>query len=104
MIKTMPKGVKYIDIDDIAGASSIARLAEEVHASQEPRILRRESEDLAILMPLAPTRRGRMRTMTEQDYTAFLSAAGSWEDVDADRFVDNIRASRSSSTRPPVEL
>lgn len=40
---------------------------------------------------------------TAEDYEAFLSAAGSWKDVDTDRLLKDIYASRRSS-RPPVDL
>lgn len=41
---------------------------------------------------------------TSADYEAFLSAAGSWEEVDVDEFLANVYESRRRSTRPPVEL
>ena len=41
---------------------------------------------------------------TTSDYEAFLSAAGSWEDMDADAFLADVYESRRRSTRPPVEL
>jgi NADPH-dependent glutamate synthase beta subunit-like oxidoreductase len=41
---------------------------------------------------------------TPADYEAFLSAAGSWADVDVDAFLADVYESRRRSTRPPVEL
>lgn len=41
---------------------------------------------------------------TDDDYRAFLSAAGSWSDVDVDHLLAEIYARRLSATRPPVEL
>ena len=55
----------------------LLRIAEEVRITHQPRILRRDSEDLAILMPVTPSSQRRVkRELTESDYQAFLSAAG----------------------------
>lgn len=40
---------------------------------------------------------------TEDDYRAFLDSFGSWREVDTERLLDDIRASRSIS-RSPVDL
>lgn len=41
---------------------------------------------------------------TRADYEAFLAAAGSWADVDVDAFIEDVYASRRSSSRPRVDL
>jgi len=51
---------------------------------------------------VARTRKG--RRFSDADREAFLSAAGSWKDVDVDRLKKDIRASRDIPSRPPVEL
>jgi hypothetical protein len=98
----LAKELKAVDISD---APELLRLAEEVRASREPRLLRRNGEDLAVLTPLAhaPGPR-RTRTNTPADLEAFRSSAGSWEEVDVDRLIADIYTSRERSTRPPVEL
>ena len=40
---------------------------------------------------------------SEEDYQAFLESFGSWEDVDTDQLLRDIRASRKIS-RSPVDL
>jgi hypothetical protein len=45
----------------------------------------------------------RQQEFTAEDDEAFLSAAGSWSDVDIDEFLKDIYESRRSS-RPPVDL
>src|SRR5207253_1443011 len=80
---TMTKEVTAISISDLP---ELVRLAEEVRASQTPRLLRRDGEDLAVLMPLAPRPRGR-RARSPADREAFLASAGSWRDVDVDAFL-----------------
>ena len=93
---------------DISNTPDLLRLAEEVRRSGQPRLLRRDSEDLAVLSPVATptTRRPRKaKTYTEADREAFLSSAGGWKDnVDVDKFLEDNYASRDRSSRPPVEL
>ena len=101
-MSTIAKEFKAVDISD---APELLRLAEEVRASREPRLLRRNGEDLAVLTPLAHApRRRHTRTKTSADLETFRSSAGSWENVDTDRLIADIYASRERSTRPPIEL
>lgn len=96
----MPKELRTIDVSHVP---ELLRIAEEVGASGEPRVLRKNHVDLAVVMPLAkPARRGR-KTRSAADIAAFNSAAGSWDDVDTDRLVKDIYESRLSS-RTPIDL
>jgi len=52
---------------------------------------------------LVPKPRHR-RVQDPADIDAFLSAAGTWRDVDTDALVRDIVESRRLSSRPPVEL
>jgi len=98
----MARARKTIDISDLP---ELLRIVEEVRASEEPYVLQRENEDVAVLMPVAPAgKRRRKRERTQADYEAFLSAAGSWKDVDVDAFIADIYESRRRSSRPPVKL
>ena len=99
----MSKKLKPIDISNVP---ELLRLVEEVRKNAEPRLLRRDSEDLAILTPVMPARkRVTRRAKTKEDYEAFLSSAGSWKGlVDTDKLVADIYESRRLSSRPPVEL
>jgi hypothetical protein len=86
---------------DISDTPELVRLAEEVRATREPRVLRRGGEDVAVLAPIPPAsgrRAGRHRTAA--DYAAFRASAGSWKDVDVDRFLADNEASRNRSSRP----
>src|SRR4051812_6128548 len=91
---------------DVTNTPDLLRLAEEVRRSGQPRLLRRDDEDLAVLSP-APTaakRRARKaKTYTKADDEAFLSSAGGWKDFDLEEFLKNNEESRRAS-RPPVEL
>ncbi len=90
---------------DVTDTPDVLRLAEEVRRSGQPRLLRRDGEDLAVLSPVVPPgRRRRKRTKTEADREAFLSSAGGWRGlVDVDQFLQDLDESRRL-TRPPVEL
>lgn len=97
----MRRNLKRIDIDDV---SDLLSLAEEVRTTKEPRVLRRDSEDIAVLMPVtSPIRRKPKRKKTKADYAAFHSAAGGWKDVDTDTLIKNIYEDRRLSDRPHVE-
>ena len=102
-VKKMQRDLKHIDISNVP---ELLRIAEEVRITNQPRILRRDSEDLAVLMPVTPSLQRRVkREITEADYEAFLAAAGSWKGlVDADKLIADIYESRRISSRPPAEL
>jgi len=92
---------------DISGMPELLRLVEEVRASNEPRLLTRDHERLAVVMPVSvrPPERRRGKTPTAEDLEAFRSAAGGWRGVvDVDKLVKDIYESRRISTRPPVDL
>jgi hypothetical protein len=59
---------------DVSGTPELLRLAEEVQRTRQPRILQRDSEDLAIVIPVAAT--GRALLTPEQMLEAEI-----WGDV-----------------------
>jgi len=76
---------------------------ERVVREQEPVVIENGEGERAVLMPVKKARR-RKRERTKEDYEAFLSAAGSWSDVDIDEFLRKVYESRSIPPRPRVEL
>jgi hypothetical protein len=93
------------DAIDISKSPDVLRLAEEVRRSNTPRMLRAHNQDVAIMMPVADTKRSKRKWVkTDADYQAFLDSAGSWADVDTEEFKRYIRERRDASSRPPVEL
>ncbi len=90
---------------DISNIPELLQLVEEVRRTEKPRLLRRDSEDLAILMPAKPaSKRKTRRASTKADYEAFRSAFGGWKDiVDADSLKKDLESSRGSD-RPSVSL
>ena len=84
----MRQELKHIDISNVPELLSIV---EEVRTTREPYILRRDNEDMAVLIPVTstPSRRAK-RTKSKADYEAFRSAAGGWKDMDTDALIANI--------------
>lgn len=93
---------------DITGVPDLLRIAEEVQTTKQPRILQRDGEELAVVIPITPARRRKARRTkgkTKADYDAFLSTAGGWKGlVDTDQLIADIYESRNLSIKPPVEL
>jgi hypothetical protein len=97
--------LKNLPAIDITNHPDLLRLAEEVNATKSPRKLMRENETLAVVMPVGTTLPSKKkRAKTKADYEAFKAAAGSWKDMDVEKFKADIYASRRLSTRPPVKL
>jgi hypothetical protein len=96
----MTKALRTIDVSKFP---DLLWIAEEVGTTGEPRVLRRDHEDLAVVMPISPRAKRARRGKTTADFAAFRAAAGSWRDLDTDKLVEGIYESRRSS-RPPVEL
>jgi hypothetical protein len=98
----MPEAYKPIDISN---DPELLKLAEEVHTTHTPRVLRRDDEDLAVLMPVPKKAKRRRKEKTEKDLEASRASAGGWKDlVDTDKLIADIYESRRHSSRPPVEL
>lgn len=87
----------------IRNLPDLLRVAEEVRATNVPRVLRLDDEDLAVVVPM-PAKRRRAAPSEGDTYRVFLSAAGGWKDlVDPDALKRQIAHSRGSD-RSPVEL
>ena len=80
---------------DISGMPELVRIVEAVRSSRQPQVLRRDNEDVALVVPL-PARRKRRRG-TAADHAAVLATAGSWKDlVDAEALKEQLAAERGS--------
>jgi hypothetical protein len=92
---------------DVSASPELWRLAEEVRSTGKPLVLRNGTDMIAVVVPYGRrhTPRPRRRPPTERDIAAFRSAAGSWSEVDVDRFLAETYAARDvPDERPPVEL
>lgn len=63
------KRARPIQSINVSSVPELLRIAEEVRASGRPRLLRRDDEDLAMVVPARPARRSpsRARAVTEDD-------------------------------------
>jgi hypothetical protein len=83
----------------------IAELAEEVHRTRQPRMIRRADRDLAVLMPAKKVAKRRaLPKKSPEDMEAFWSSFGSWKDVDTEQLKAANEESRRISTKPRPEL
>lgn len=92
---------------DVSASPDLLSLAEAVRSSGRPRALRREGETIAVIVPFFATgaRRLAQRNLTPEDSAAFRAAAGTWADVDVDRFLADAYAARDiPEDRPQVDL
>ncbi|MCX6023268.1 MAG: hypothetical protein NTZ05_16390 [Chloroflexi bacterium] len=99
----MKIAMRFVELDD---SPDLAALAEEVQRTQQPCLLRRHGQDVAVLQPAPPSgKRLPVREFTEADDEAFLAAGGGWEGlIDTDKFIEDIYESRRRSIKPPVDL
>ena len=67
----MPEAYKPIDISN---DPELLKLAEEVHSSHTPRILRRNDEELTLLVPVKPSASARRRQRKIWKLSAFTRA------------------------------
>ena len=95
----MAKEIKRVNIKE---ASELRLLVEEVRKDNRVIVLTSEGEELARITP--PRARTSRRKITPKAMEAFLSAAGSWKDVDVDKFLANNQESKKLSTSGCIEL
>ncbi len=85
---------------DISNLPDLLRLAEEVKETKTPRILKRDNETVAMLMPVGtavkPVKKPKP---TKADYDASLAALGSWRDLDPDALIAQVYRAREEGNR-----
>ncbi len=103
MSKTLTILLSDADYEAVRAAAERAKQSpEELIAAA---VSARFSEPPAVIAPLrsAGGRRLKKRTLTPRAIEVFRSAAGSWSDVDIDRFLADVYAARDvPDERPPV--
>lgn len=100
----MAKKLKHLPFDEFA--ANVGSVLARVVGEKETVVVETPEGARAVVKPF-PTKRARRRgrVITDADYEAFLSSAGSWKGiVDTDKLVADIYESRRLSSRPPVEL
>jgi len=91
---------KHIPFEEFA--DNLASIIDKVVLDEQPVFVESQSGTLIevkVAIPKSLPQRG----FSKEEDEAFLSAAGSWSDVDIDEFLQEIHESRSSS-RPPVDV
>ena len=87
---------------DITNMPDLVRIAEEVEASQQPRVLKRDNTPIALLTPVnkQPLRRTKQKAIEET-----LALAGAWKDLPSDQLEEELdRIRHSSKPTPPLKL
>jgi hypothetical protein len=91
-----------LNTDDVP---DIAQVAEEVHRTKQPRVIRRADEDLAVIVPVKKAAKRRaLPKKSPEDMEAFWSSFGSWKDVDTEQLKVANAQSRRISTKPRPAL
>jgi hypothetical protein len=101
----MARELLPLDIDDMP---ELGRIADEVRRTGEARVLRRQNRELEVVIMRSPVtkakkRRPASKRVTEDDIAASRASAGSWKDVDIEKFKAYIYEGRQSS-KPPLNL
>ena len=104
-VKRMPRGLKPIDISNLP---DLVRIAEEVRITGEPRVLRRGSEEVAVVMPIGPadepshaspsTDRGEAAEAAIWNDVGARGADNVWERYDPKRVKEALRRSAGALT------
>jgi hypothetical protein len=92
----MAEGLEAIEVT--AGVS-LSEIAELVASTHESKLLSRSGRIVAMVMPF-----GMKPSKTGDGLDAFKKAAGSWKEIDTDRFLAANRQSRAVVGRPAVDL
>ena len=77
---------------DISNMPDLARLVEEVAATQQPRELKRDNQIVAVISPATAKNTAKWK--------AIRATFGSWSDLDADELIANIHRWREEGSRP----
>jgi hypothetical protein len=84
---------------DVEENPDLIQIVDQIRASREGVVLRRNGQAVATITPLM-NRRPRERRPTQEDIDAFLSAAGAWKGlVDGDQLIADIYADRDAELR-----
>jgi hypothetical protein len=89
---------------DISNQPDILRLAEEVQATRTPRVLKRDNESIAVVMPLAtalPKQAGDVwkNYDAKRVQKALKESAGALAGVDKETLLSDIAAERTQKAR-----
>lgn len=94
-----------IDVIEITDNPALHDVVETIRSKKKPAVLRQNGKVVAIVTPiLDDAEAGESAAETAAAFAAFVHAAGSWKDFDAEQFKRENYEQRQISTRPPVKL
>ena len=87
---------------DITNKPDLVRIAEEVEASNQPRLLKRDNTPIAMLTPVKRIQSSKAKSKAVKEA---LALAGAWKDLPSDRMEEELdRIRHQSKPTPPIEL
>ena len=87
---------------DIRNKPDLLRLVEEVKTTRTPRLLQKDRETLAVIMPVETSiKRAKARKYHPTAYEAIKATVGSWKDIDTDALIADLYRARQEGSRPP---
>lgn len=96
--RTMAEHRTSIDITDMP---DLIDIVEEIRRTKQPRVLRRDAEDVALVMPL-PVGPDAASHSVSLGITAALAAGGSWKGlIDGEELKAQLHTARGSDRSPP---
>ena len=98
------KATNHISFEELAG--NIAAVFNQVREERKTVVVEYANGEQVVIKPVRAAKKKvrAVRKKTKADYEAFYSAAGGWSDVDIESFIQQVRESRTITTRPGVEL
>ena len=83
---------------DISANPELLRLAEEVEATNKPRVLKRDNTPIAILTPVKKKQSSQAKSKAIKET---LALAGAWSDLDFEEMLDTLDHIRHDSKPTP---
>ena len=95
----MPEELKRVRLGP---DTDLRQLLEDVHADRAPRLIERDGEPLAVVV--SPTDYASLGTppKSRQMKQKLLSLAGVWQDIDADRMIEELYRARHEVPPSPA--
>ncbi len=88
---------------DASNLPDLLKIAEEVHTTKTPRLIKRKGESLALLMPAGATvnqKKEKARTSVKEA----LALAGAWSDLPSEHMEEELdRIRHETKPTPPID-
>ena len=88
---------------DIRNKPDLLRLAEEVKTTRKPRLLQKDHEILAVVMPVETAiTQAKASNSHPTAYEAIKAIVRSWKDIDIATLIAHLYRAREGGSRPPT--